>query len=398
MRLPTTDVGGRDFGGGEAHMVRGIVVFAAFAALLILCVPAAANPTFYGYIKLDASLDSAKTNDGDYAYIVLPYPEGDEDNEFNMTAKQTRVGMKFTAPEGEAVDVSGRIEYDFYGGGAENKPNPMLRHAFLNMDFGSFDLLAGQTSDVISPLNPTTLNYIVLWKSGNIGYRRPQIRLSTSMDVGESASLGVAVSANRSMGRDQDGEDTGQPSVQGRVAFGTKLMGGKPATLGVSGALGKETDAVGTEFDQTALCFDLMLPLGDMVTLQGEYFTGKNLAIYLGGVGQGIAEEPAPEETRELATDEIESSGWWGQLTLRPNDMVSLNVGAGTDDPELPDYATSDMIEKNTTYYGNVIWNVTPSAYIGVEYMMLETEYVGTEEDPTSYDDSRVQLSLGYKF
>ncbi len=378
-------------------MARSLIAVAALALLLSACSAAATSPTFSGYIKLDTSLDSAKTNDGDYAYIVLPYAEGDEDNEFNMTAKQTRLGMKFQAPDAD-VDVSGRIEFDFYGGGAENKPNPMLRHAFLTMDFGGFDVLAGQTSDVISPLNPTTLNYIVLWKSGNIGYRRPQIRVTKSMNVGESADVTAAVSANRSMGRNEDGEDTGQPSFQGRLAFGTKLMGDKTATVGVSGAFGKETDVSGTEFDQTALCFDLMLPLGDMVTVKGEYFTGKNLAIYLGGVGQGIAEESNSDKTRDLDADEIESSGWWGQLTVRPNESVSLNVGAGSDDPELPDYATSNMIEKNTTYYGNIIWNVTPAAYIGAEYMMLETEYVGTEEDPVSYDDSRVQLSMGYKF
>lgn len=382
-------------------MVRSSV---ALAVLIVLALAAgqsatAAVPTFYGYIKLDASLDSAKTDAGDYAYIVLPYAEGDEDSEFNMTAKQTRLGMKFAAPEGEDVDASGCIEFDFYGGGAENKPNPMLRHAYLMMKFDAFEILAGQTSDVISPLNPTTLNYIVLWKSGNIGYRRPQIRLSKTMEVADGTTVAAAVSANRSMGRAEDGEDTGQPSLQGRLAFGTKLLGEKPMVVGVSGVYGKETDSEDNEFEQTGVSVDLTLPLGDMVLLQGEYFTGKNLSVYLGGVGQGIVEEPEPEtETRELQMAEVEASGWWAQLTVWPNASVSLNVGAGSDDPELPDYATAEMIEKNTTYYGNVIWNVTPQAYIGAEYAMFETEYVGIEETPTAYDNSRIQLSLGYKF
>jgi hypothetical protein len=145
---------------------------------------------------------------------------------------------------------------------------------------------------------------------------------------------------------------------------------------------------------------DVSLPLGEMFELKGEYFTGKNLAVHLGGVGQGIAIEPdslaCGRETAEMS--EIEASGWWAQLTVRPTEVVSVNLGAGMDDPELPDYATADMIEKNTTYYGNVIWSVTPSAYIGLEYMMLETEYVGANDEPSSYEDNRVQLSLGYKF
>lgn len=383
-------------------MVRRILAPAVLAVVLLGSAAAAAGPTFYGYIKLDASLDSARTDKGDYAFIVLPDALG-ADDEFNMTANQTRLGVKFEAPDGEDFDVSGRVEFDFYGGGAENKPNPMLRQAYLEMKFPAVEVLAGQTADLISPLNPTTLNYIVLWKSGNIGYRRPQIRLSKTVDVAEGTKLMAAVSANRSMGRDEDGEDMGQPSFQGRLAFGCKLIGDQSAVVGVSGVYGKESDADDNEFESTGIAVDATLPLGGMITLMGEYFTGKNLAVYLGGVGQGIAVEPAPESrTREIEESEIEASGWWGQLTVQPNAGVAINVGAGSDDPELPDWAAADLIEKNTTYYGNVIWNVTPSSYIGAEYAMIETEYVGTEDEPedepTAYQDNRVQLSFGYKF
>jgi len=381
-------------------MVRGSIAAIFVAIIVVGNAVASAGPAVYGYVKLDGSIDSAKTNDGNYAYVVLPYAEGEEDNEFNMTAKQTRLGMKFEADDETDIDVSGRIEFDFYGGGGENKPNPMLRHAYLEMDFEAFRLLAGQTSDLISPLNPTTLNYIVLWKSGNIGYRRPQLRLSKSMRIADGTKVSVAASANRNMGVDQDGEDTGLPSFQGRLALGTALMGDKPVVVGVSAVYGSESDAGGNEFDRTGVAVDLSVPLGDMFELKGEYFTGKNLAVHLGGVGQGIAVEPdSLARGREVpGMSEIEASGWWAQLTVRPSEVVSVNLGAGMDDPELPDYATADMIEKNTTYYGNVIWSVTPSAYVGLEYMMLETEYVGTEEEPSAYEDNRVQLSLGYKF
>lgn len=378
-------------------MVKRSLALAVLVAMLLGSVTAAAGPAFYGYIKLDASYDSAKTDRGDFAYLVLPYEDGEEDDEFNMTANQTRLGMKFDDSDGEGVDVSGRVEFDLYGGGAENKANPMLRHAYLEMKFAAVDVLAGQTSDIISPLNPTTLNYIVLWKSGNIGYRRPQIRLSKTMDVAEGSKLMAALSANRNMGRGEDGEDTGRPSLQGRVAFGHELMCGKSAVLGVSGVYGKESDVTDAEHDRSAVAVDLFLPLGKMVTIQGEYFTGKNLAVHLGGVGQGIAVEPA-EETREGGACEIEATGWWAQLTVRPTENLVLNVGGGSDDPELPDYAAPEMIEKNTTYYGNIIWSVAPSAYIGAECAMIETQYVGEEDDPATYEDSRIQLSLGYKF
>ncbi|MBD3367766.1 MAG: hypothetical protein GF405_06290, partial [Candidatus Eisenbacteria bacterium] len=328
------------------------LVLAVLGMLILAGTASAIHPTIYGYIKLDASLDSALTNDGNFAYVVLPYVEGEEESAFNMTAKQTRLGMKFVADDESDIDVSGRVEFDFYGGGGENKPNPMLRHAYLEMDFGRVRLLAGQTSDVISPLNPTTLNYIVMWKSGNIGYRRPQIRVSAAMEMGDDAKLILAGSANRNMGDDENGERTGMPSFQGRMAFATRMMGEKPLVVGVSGVYGTEEDEGGCEFDRTGVSIDATVPLGAMAELKGEYFTGRNLAVHLGGVGQGIAYD---EPTREDDASEIEASGWWAQLAFHPVETLVINFGAGMDDPELPDYAAADMIEKNTTYYGNAI-------------------------------------------
>jgi hypothetical protein len=387
-------------------MASGVCALAACAVLLSAGAAAGVTPTFYGYIKLDASLDSAMTDKGDYAFIVLPYATGEENDEFNMTANQTRLGVKFEAPDEERFDISGRVEFDFYGGGAENKANPMMRQAYLEMKFPAFDLLAGQTADVLAPLNPTTLNYIVLWKSGNVGYRRPQIRFTKSTAIAEGTKLTAMASLNRNMGRAEDGENMGQPSFQGRLAIGRPIIGSQAAVLGVSGLYGKEMDAGENEFESTCIAVDLSIPLGSEVTLSGEYFTGRNLGVYLGGVGQGIlaCTLDTLSQQRDVRDVEIEASGWWGQLSIRPSKAIEINVGAGADDPRIPDRVvipdlpTLPPIEKNTTYYGNLIWNATPSSYVGVEYDFIETEYVGIEEDPTAYEDSRVQLSFGYRF
>ncbi len=388
---------------GDVRMVRRSLMVATMVILLVSCATANANagPTFYGFIKLDASLDSALTNNGNFAQVVLPYAEGEEHSELNMTANQTRLGVKFDGPDGDGVDTSGRIEFDFYGGGPENKPAPVLRHAYLEMKFAAMNLLAGQTSDIISPIAPATLNYIVLWKNGNTGFRRPQIRLASATKLGEGTKLAYAVSANRSMGRGYDGEAIGMPSFQGRVAVSTTLVGDKPMTIGVGGLWGREestsADSLGAstvyELDATGMFVDVVLPLGDMVTLKGEYFSGKNLGVYFGGIGQGIAEVPA-EETRNTEPVEIEASGWWAQLSVKATETVAFNVGAGADDPEIPDGDTANDLEKNTAYYGNVVWTVAPSATIGAEYAVFETEYVGGE----SYQNNRMQLSFMYKF
>jgi len=384
-------------------MVRRFQAVAVVAVLLVAAASSQAGVevTPYGYVKLDASFDSALTNDGDFAYVVLPYAGGDEQSEFNMTAKQTRLGLKISGGGTDKVDLSGVVEFDFYGAGGENKSSPMLRKAYMVMKTEHADILAGQTSDVISPIVPTTLNYIVLWKSGDIGYRRPQIRLTKAIPVGGGSEMNVEVAATRSMGRDGGGgERVGTPGFQGRLSYGTEI-GGRAATIGVSGLMAKEeathADSMGifeAELDQTVVAVDATIPLGDWVKLSGQYFTGKNLAQYLGGVGQGIAVVPS-ESSRTYELVEIEASGWWAQLTVKPDKKWQFNVGAGTDDPEIPEGdIAGNSYEKNTTYYGNVLWSVAPAAVIGAEYAMIETEYVGGE----TYEDSRVQLSFMYKF
>lgn len=385
-------------------MRRGFQAFAVAALLLALCTSASAgvDVTPYGYIKLDASFDSALTNDGNFVYTVEKYDEGEEQSEFNMTAKQTRVGLKFKGGGSDALDLSGVVEFDFYGSASENKPNPMLRKAYMIWKTEHVDILAGQTSDVISPIVPTTLNYIVLWKSGDIGYRRPQIRLAKVVEVGGGSQMGFEVAATRSMGSQPGGgESVGAPAFQGRISFAIEIMG-YPAAVGVSGLAGREqaawTDSLGStierELDQSVIAVDVALPIGHMVSLKGQYFTGKNLTHYLGGVGQGIAVVPS-DSARDYEITEIEASGWWAQLTFKPVSDWQFNVGAGMDDPEIPeDDVAGNQYEKNTTYYGNAIWSVAPAASIGAEYSMFETEYV----DGESYENSRVQLSFMYKF
>ena len=153
---------------------------------------------FYGYIKLDAAWDSSGVFPGDYVLYTREGREGDD--EFNLTAKQTRLGFKIQGPNAGNMKSSGVVEADFYGAaGAENKANVLLRHAYMTFDWpqSKFSILAGQTSDVISPLLPNTLNYTVLWDAGNIGYRHPQVRLTQQLQVRDDMTLELAGAISR---------------------------------------------------------------------------------------------------------------------------------------------------------------------------------------------------------
>ena len=148
---------------------------------------------FYGYAKLDMAYDTGRINPGNFALFVDPLPANQNNNsQYNMTANQTRLGMNFTAMDTGTAKVTGKLEIDFYGNAlVNNKAAPLLRHAFMQVYWPKWDftILAGQTSDIISPLVEPTINYTVGWDAGNIGYRRAQLRFDKGFKTGEKSKL-----------------------------------------------------------------------------------------------------------------------------------------------------------------------------------------------------------------
>jgi len=65
---------------------------------------------------VDASYDTSRVNPGDW---VNSQATNDNDNEFNLTANETRLGFNFTGPKTATMETSGKVEFDFYGSGAD---------------------------------------------------------------------------------------------------------------------------------------------------------------------------------------------------------------------------------------------------------------------------------------
>jgi hypothetical protein len=363
----------------------------------------------YGRIKADASYDSSRMDVGDYAKWARPDRGRNDHSQFDLTANETRLGMWIYGPKDQEMKTSGRVEIDFYGGGAENKPNPMMRHAYLNFDWpqDKFSILAGQTSDVISPLWPDTLNYTVGWWVGNIGYRRPQIRLTKSYSIDKDTELKLEGALARTIGRtnssiltaDQSdsGEDAGFPTIQGRVSITLPSWGYKPATVGFSSHYGKESFDVNSnagktatgskDFDSWSLNLDVQQPVNEWLSFKGELFTGQDLDAYLGGIGQGV---------NTVRMKEIRSQGGWVQASLGPWGKWSFNLGVSADRANKDDLEgmSGDKRKYNQSIFGNVLYNFDKNAQIGFELSQWHTDYV----DLGDADSVRAQTSFIYKF
>ena len=356
----------------------------------------------YGYLKLDAAYDSSQVDNGNYAKWVEQENAKSDDDQFNMTANETRLGMLINGPDSGLMKASGRVEVDFYEGGSENKARLMMRHAYMKLDWPGerFNIIAGQTSDVISPLVPSTVNYSVGWWTGNIGYRRPQVRLTKEYGLDAQTDLKLEGALARTIGRDNasltgttdSGEDAGFPSVQARAGLLLPVFGSKHSDVGLSGHWGQEeydTTAGGRneEFTSWSLNVDFTQPVNKWLSVKSEVFTGENLDAYLGGIGQGVTTTGANEN------EEIGSKGGWIAAALGPWDKARFNVGVGMDDVERGNVNANDRT-LNHSVFGNVYYSLAKNTEWAFELSHWRTEYRGSGDG----DNLRAQTSLIYKF
>ena len=361
----------------------------------------------YGFIKMDTAYDDSRTTAGNFVLYVPNESDHKNDNEFNMTARQSRLGLDIVAPTIYDWEAWGRVEIDFYGDGAkhENKGAVLLRHAFVNLTKGNFSFLAGQTSDLISPLYPNTLNYTVGWSAGNIGYRRPQLRATYTHPFSQENKLISAFAISRTTGTvnedfdldlQNDGEDAGFPTVQARLALATKLLTKRHTVFGFSGHYGKEEiDQEFSPLDPTkrrsqhkvkswSVNADFDLPLTDSLSVKGEAFIGYNLDDYFGGILQGVS---------PLNQAAIRSTGGWMQLAYQQSDKWKYHLGFGIDDPRNND-VIEGMKNRNSFYFANAVYSLIPPVDIGIEYSYWNTQY----EKMSTGTNNRIQGSVIYKW
>jgi len=352
----------------------------------------------YGYLKFDAAYDSSRIENGNYAKWVENESPNDDDDQFNMTANQSRFGAKIKGPNGEDMTTSGLVEVDFYGPGvgvSENQGRLMMRHAYMKLDWPGkrFNIIAGQTSDVISPLLPSTVNYSVGWWTGNIGYRRPQFRLTKELGFEKGGFLKLEGALARTIGDSSvtgtdSGEDAGFPTFQGRASITLP----NEATIGLSGHWGEEEydtapSGQDKEFETWSINVDYTQPIRKKVKINAELFTGKNLDAYLGGIGQGVTLTGANQY------EEIGSQGGWVAASLGPWDTTRYNVGVAMDDVERGNVNDGNRT-LNRSVFGNVYCAVNKQTDIAFELSHWRTKYRG----PGDGESLRAQMALIYKF
>ena len=360
----------------------------------------------YGFVRLDTIWDdSTPSNTQTIGWIKSEDPSvtgGAKKNhqDFSMYPRLTRVGMELDAGKVESLDarVTGKIEVDFYNSGltgqTESRSALRMRHAFVNLDFGNDALLAGQTSDLISPLYPIVNPDMIMWGAGNLGDRRPQVRFTHTTTAGNAkvtlaGMLGLTGAVdNQNLDTDglRDGEASGLPTMQFRIGYATPVDG-RSFEFGFWGHYAREaTETPGTgehNFQSTALGIDAMMPVTADLYVKGELWMGRNMDDVRGGIFQGI----------DAGTgNEVGSQGGFIETGYKVNKTLTVAVGAAEDNPDGGDLSVGGRIRNRVVYVGTR-FNYDPIEF-GIDFMHWHTQFKGQAGGL----DNRLQAFIAYNF
>jgi len=302
--------------------------------------------------------------------------------------------------------VSGVLEFDFQnratsetsGLESESRELPRLRHAYVKLTSGGFSMLAGQTWDLIAPLWPVANADGMMWNSGNLGDRRPQLRFGWDAPISDDAAFNAAVALARTGAIDRknldgptdtmkDGDDSGRPMLQARVGLARLL--GKRLDVGVWGHYGwerTELPIVGkNHFYTSSVGADLKIKIIDELTFAGEIWYGKNLSDLRGGIDQGVD---------TVTGKEIVARGGWAELVAQLATPYAVAVGVGVDDPRDGTLSQATQRSHNIAPY---IWNrydFGGGFAIGAEAIFWATDYFNLESGRAN----RYSLFVTYAF
>lgn len=285
----------------------------------------------------------------------------------DFSVSGSRLGTRFGDARLLGATASGQIEFDLKGGGTRTSPRPRLRLAAVDLTWSDRDLVVsvGQSADVIGQFSADAISFPSESFLGDIGNRRPQIKvakglaLSSSTKLSLQGSIGIAETTIDDASLPSALQNPSVPIGQARAAVEWKGNAVGDGVIGFWGAGGRKSfDWASTgqtvEMKTWTVGLDVAVPVGRRMSLVGEVWHGITMDLY----------RYAPSSSALSQTGTIMTGGW-GAVTVQPTRRWTLNVGGGFEQPENSGEAPDAYPARS--WFGNVYYEATAKVRIGAE-------------------------------
>jgi hypothetical protein len=331
----------------------------------------------FGTVHAHLFGNSATPNWMDIPNLVNPNPADGHTGTFSASLRQTRLGFTADGPTLGSVRTSAVVAMDFFGGipgfqTGQVMGLPRILVAFARLDGEKTGAEIGQDHMMLAPKDPTSLAafaFPLLFRSGNLYLRAPQVRVERAIASRLRASGGVVAPVGGDLVIEDyrfvppalGGERSKRPALQARLGYSSgEATDPNLADLGVSGHYGWERRPAELA-DSWAGAFDFALRR-QWIGVAGEAFAGENIDAFGGALGL-----------------DARAAGGWAELQVKPSTRFSINAGAGLDD--IRGAARARVVRRrNQSAYGNVIVEVTPEIETSFEYRWLATSPQGAAD------------------
>jgi hypothetical protein len=370
-----------------------------------------------GMVLLNAFETRGAVDNLDFPEIAMAPGVPGTSGAFSGSLRQSQLGVEVFGPDVAGAHTSANVKFDFAGGQVDTSNGAVmgivrLRTGTIRMDWADTSIVAGQDAVFFAPLVPTSLASLAvpaLSYSGNLWMWTPQIRVEHRVALSDDSSLllqgGILDSLTGDYPDPEDrvaseGEQSGQPAYAARVAWSHHAFG-RDVTVGVGGYYGRQNWGFGRGVDGWAGTTDLSIPLGKYFDFTGEFYRGRAVGGFGGGVGQSVLLS-GPQADPATVIRGLDSMGGWVQLKYKPRANFEVNFALGQDNPfagELRNFPATEalygqLISRNLTPFVNFIYHARSNVLFSAEYRRLQTYNLDSNLETAN----QIGLSVGYIF
>jgi hypothetical protein len=279
---------------------------------------------------------------------------------------------------------------DFFAGATNSAMR--VRTGSIEVDWKSRSIMMGLEKPIFNPREPSSLAQVgisPLTGAGNLWLWLPQVRAEQDFRFGAAtglrAQMGVVQTREIGPYAGTAVAEAARPGLEGRFNFFHNLDDERRVEF-APGFHTSTTHAGGQSIPSNLFSLDWVFNPWRRVEFTGALYTGQNVAHLGSGTRQGFA-------VYGLHAFAVNSTGGWGQVTLRAAPRLDFHVFTGQVGDGSPRLSAGD-IGRNLLFGANTYFHLAPNVLLGLEATQLRTMYLGQGTRINNHYD----LSLGYLF